>query len=506
MRLGLSQIPLFVQMVLFSGVMMLVPAVLASYQDQHFVARMFFYGGILVLFTCVLIAIAIQGTKRRARTSDNLKALFFAVTLLPAVLAWPMYEALDVVPFLDVYFEMVSSLTTTGMTIYEPASMLVDPLHLWRGMVGWLGGLLMWIAAAAVLAPLSLGGFEVTAVGEPGQVSTSLGHMQRAHPMKRWSKAAQGLVPIYAGLTFALAVMLIILGDSPFVATMHAMATMSTSGISAVGGVGHSVSGVSGEMVIFLFLLFALSRGTFSSDTGSVRRNNLWEDPELRLGFLIVAVVPTALFMRHWVGAFEGDATQDPMAALKAAWGGLFTVMSFLTTTGFQSGEWDVAREWSGLSAPGLILMALAMVGGGVATTAGGVKLLRVYALYVQGLGEMERLVHPNVVLGRRRTGARQIRRKGAVIAWVFFMLFALSIATVTIALALLGNDFQEAAILAIAALTTAGPLTQIAGEFPIAISSLGVAEKLILCAAMTFGRLEALAIIALISPDLWQK
>jgi trk system potassium uptake protein TrkH len=150
--------------------------------------------------------------------------------------------------------------------------------------------------------------------------------------------------------------------------------------------------------------------------------------------------------------------------------------------------------------------MALAMVGGGVATTAGGVKLLRVYALYVQGLGEMERLVHPNVVLGRRRTGARQIRRKGAVIAWVFFMLFALSIAAVTITLALLGNDFQEAAILAISALTTAGPLTQIAGEFPIAISSLGVTEKLILCAAMTFGRLEALAIIALISPDLWQK
>ena len=156
------------------------------------------------------------------------------------------------------------------------------------------------------------------------------------------------------------------------------MATMATSGASAVGGVGSSVSGVSGEMVIFLFLLFALSRGTFSSDTGSVRRSNLWEDPELRMGFLIVAVVPTALFMRHWVGAFEDDALQDPAAALKAAWGGIFTVMSFLTTTGFQSGEWEVAREWSGLSAPGLILMALAMVGGGVATTAGGVKLVRV--------------------------------------------------------------------------------------------------------------------------------
>ncbi len=506
MRLSLSKIPLLVQMVLLSGLLMYVPAVMASLQREHFVARMFFYSGTFVLFACALIAIAIQGTQRRSRSSDNLKALFFAVVFLPAIMAIPMYETLDVVPFLDVYFEMVSCLTTTGMTIYEPFSMLSDPLHLWRGMVGWFGGMLMWIAAAAVLAPLSLGGFEVTALGEAGQVSSRQSHMQRAKPMKRWSKAAQALVPVYVGLTLALAIMLIVMGDRPFVATMHAMATMSTSGISAVGGLAQSNSGVGGEMVIFLFLLFALSRGAFSSDTGAVRRSSLWEDPEMRLGLLIVVIVPLALFMRHWVGAFEEDAINDPMAALKAAWGGIFTVMSFLTTTGFESAEWHVARDWSGLKTPGLILMALAMVGGGVATTAGGVKLLRVYALYLQGLGEMERLVHPNVVVGLRRTGARRIRRKGAVIAWVFFMLFALSLAAVTVALALLGNDFQEASILAIAALSTAGPLTQVAGEFPIAISSLGGAEKLILCAAMIFGRLEALAVIALISPELWHK
>ncbi|GAA6178915.1 potassium transporter TrkG [Shimia sp. NS0008-38b] len=506
MKLSLSRIPLLVQMVLISGLMMLVPAVVASGQGEHFVARMFFYSGTLVLFVCALIAVAIEGTQRRSKTIDNLKALFFAVAILPAILAIPVYETLDVVPFLDVYFEMVSCLTTTGMTIFEPASMLADPVHLWRGMVGWLGGLLMWIAAAAVLAPLSLGGFEVTALGEPGQISNNKGQMQRARPMKRWSRAAQALLPIYIGLTFALWVMLLVLGDQPTVALMHAMSTMSTSGISGVGGVANANSGVAGEMVIFLFLLFALSRGTFSSDTGAVRRNNLWEDPELRLGLLIVCGVSTMLFARHWFGALDENTLRDPAAAIRAAWGGIFTVMSFLTTTGFESTEWQVARDWSGLKTPGLILLALAMVGGGVATTAGGVKLLRVYALYLQGLGEMERLVHPNVVLGRRRAGAQGIRRRGAVIAWVFFMLFALSLAVIATLLALMGNTFQEALILAISALTTTGPLTQVAGEFPIAISSLGFGEKIILCIAMIVGRLEALAIIALISPDLWQK
>ena len=47
----------------------------------------------------------------------------------------------------------------------EPGRLSVAE-HLWRAQVGWLGGLIMWIAAAAILAPLTLGGFEVTARGE----------------------------------------------------------------------------------------------------------------------------------------------------------------------------------------------------------------------------------------------------------------------------------------------------------------------------------------------------
>ena len=64
--------------------------------------------------------------------------------------------------------------------------------------------------------------------------------------------------------------------------------------------------------------------------------------------------------------------------------------MSFLTTTGFVSEHWLDAQAWSGLPTPGLILLGLALIGGGVATTAGGVKLLRVFALYQNGAREME--------------------------------------------------------------------------------------------------------------------
>ncbi|PSL17336.1 TrkH family potassium uptake protein [Shimia abyssi] len=502
----LSRFPLFLHLVAISGVLMFLPAILAVLQDDHFEARMFFYSAIFVIFVSTLIAMAISGTVRAPRTIDHLLTLFCAFAILPLVLALPFYEAIQTTSYLNAYFEMVSSLTTTGATLFEQTDRLPPALHLWRGIVGWMGGLMMWIAASAVFAPLSLGGFEVTTRAEPGKVDGNRGLMQRASPMKRWTRGAIVLVPIYAGLTLAIWVMLMILGDQPLSGLMHAMSTMSTSGISPVGGLENGGAGLAGEGVIFLFMLFALSRLTFSADTGAVRRDSLLQDPEFRMGLTLVLLVTAGLFLRHWVGAFDVNETRDPLAALRAAWGALFTVLSFLTTTGFQSSEWDVARDWSGLNSPGLILMGLALVGGGVATTAGGVKLLRVYALYLQGLGEMERLVHPSVVIGSRGAGSRRIRRRGAVLAWVFFMLFAISLAAVTTALAALGSDFEQALVLAIAALTTTGPLTQVAADAPIDLLSLANAEKVVLGLAMVLGRLETLAIIALMAPDLWHK
>ena len=68
------------------------------------------------------------------------------------------------------------------------------------------------------------------------------------------------------------------------------------------------------------------------------------------------------------------------------------------------------ARIWSGLETHGMILMGLAIVGGGVATTAGGVKLLRVYALFRQGQTELARLVHPHGVVGGGASERRSSR------------------------------------------------------------------------------------------------
>ncbi|SDN32746.1 trk system potassium uptake protein TrkH [Lutimaribacter pacificus] len=503
MRARIADQPFFLLMMGVSALAMYVPAIHALVLDTEDEARAFFYSGTLLLLLTVLIAVARAGRPRPRDEMRNLLALFAGFTVLPAVLAVPFHDALSTTSFLNAYVEMVSSLTTTGASLFAPER-LSPSLHLWRALVGWMGGLLMWVAAAAVLAPLSLGGFEVTASGEPGQAE-AVGPMGQADPQRRILRVAWHLTPIYAGLTLALWIMLLVGGDRPLVALSHAMSVMATSGISPVGGVEGASSGLGGEIVMALFMLFALSRVTFSGDTLVGAKVSVLRDSEFRLGLMLVAVVPLVLFLRHWSGAYEFDGAQNFGQALRALWGGVFTILSVLTTTGFESGDWAAAQDWSGLETPGLIFLGVAMIGGGVATTAGGVKLLRVWALYLQGLREMERLVHPSSV-GRAGAGSRRLRRQGAYIAWIFFMLFAISVTLFTLVLAWIVGDLEQALVLTIAALSTTGPLVTLAAENPVVLADLAIVGKLVFCAGMVLGRLETLAIIALVSSDLWRR
>lgn len=505
MRGWLFNLPLFIQFAGIGALAMYGPAVLGFVERDYFTSRTFFYSGTLFFFIAALIGLALANVRPRADARNQLLALLGGFVVLPAMLAVPLYEAVGTTSFLNAYFEMVSALTTTGATLFEDPARLADPVHFWRAIVGWMGGFLVWVAAVALLAPMKLGGFEVTAVESAGRSRADGIQIKRVtEPTERVVRFATRLFPIYGGLTLILWIGLILAGDTPFVAICHAMSTLATSGISPVGGLDGAGSGRGGEILILFFLVFALSQNTFSPKLGTTWLRRILGDPELRIALFFLTTVPTLLFFRHWIGAYEIDEEENLRAAFRALWGSVFTVMSFLTTAGFESGDWSAAGDWSGLRTPGAILMGLAVIGGGVATTAGGVKLFRVYALYKHGTREMELLIHPSSV-GGSGSFARQIRRQGAYIAWIFFMLFAISIAIVTLALTLTGINFEPALIFTVSSLSTTGPLAAVAGETALSYADLGGAAKMILAAAMVLGRLEALAIIALLNPDFWR-
>ncbi|KGJ04797.1 trk system potassium uptake protein TrkH [Paracoccus halophilus] len=537
----LLRLPLIVILAGIGSLAMLVPGLYAHALDQHKVGTIFVSSSGLFLLLSAILGLATAGRPEGPRARSALLTMLGTMALLPAMLAVPFAMSLPDTGYLNAWWEMVSSLTTTGASLYS-ADLLAAPLHLWRATVGWLGGLFMLTAAVALLAPLRVGGFEILsspygrserfqrlpqsaeAAFLPGYVVAPTHRSGLVGPVFRMMRAGQLVLPLYGGLTLLMWVLLLMIGEPGLIALTRAMGTLSTSGISPVTGPAGQSSGILGEVVIFLFLIPALSRRFWPGGNELSTGGGWIEDPELRMAAGVVLLVSLALFARHFVGAIDVSPTgaagvlETLDSAASAAWGGIFSALSYLTTTGWNSVEWQGARNWSGLSSPGLMLAGLAMMGGGVATTAGGVKLLRVYALARHGEREMEKIVHPDSIAGGGMM-ARRLRREGAYLAFIFFMLFASSIAVVVMLISIQEIEFDSATILSIAALTNTGPL---AGAIPLTPTFQGsagmagapwegwaglpAATKAILAGAMIVGRVETLAILALFSPEYWRR
>ena len=485
----LRDLPILVILSGITGVAMLVPAMHAAAVDDEDTARAFFYAAIVVLLMTGLVAIATSNFRTMAVARNHLAALVGAYALLPLICALPMAQAVPDTSFANAWFEMVSCFTTTGATLYDVAGRLPASVHFWRALVGWMGGFFILLTALAVLAPLNLGGVEVLTDRAPGRAARGAGQITRTAdaPARLWRHAVL-LGPAYFAVTAVLWVGLQLAGDAPLMALVLAMGALSTSGILPMEG-DVALSGAT-QGLLLVGMALALTRRAMPGRAQAGPDVPLWRDPELRLAAFLLVLVPAVLVLRQvGLGAAPTGA---------AIWGAVFTTLSFLTTTGYQSPAMAAGT-------PGLVLLGLCVIGGGVATTAGGVKLLRVYALLRHGERELERLVHPNSI-GHGGAVARRLRREGAYVAWIFFMIFAVTIACVMLALTATGVAFEPAMVLAVAALSTTGPLADVATDTPILYAILSDPAKAILAVTMVVGRLETLAILALLAPDGWRR
>jgi trk system potassium uptake protein TrkH len=182
----LSDLPLLVTLAGVAALAMFLPALHATILRDHAVARAFFYSGIVTLVLVALTGIATSPWRPRDPPRGLLAAMVYAYVVLPPIFALPFQQALPPgAPFQQAWFEMMSAFTTTGATLYEPQA-LGPTLHLWRSVVGWLGGLFVLVAAVAILAPLNLGGFEVVSGGAVGRGNLAGAQtIGSAHPSER---------------------------------------------------------------------------------------------------------------------------------------------------------------------------------------------------------------------------------------------------------------------------------------------------------------------------------
>lgn len=486
---------ILVAMMAATALAMLLPAAVGFTLRAHEVARAFVYSAALLASMAGLIHLANRGQRRRpGRFSHPFVYLSVIYLVIPAFMAIPLTDAVPGLSFGRAWFEMISAFTTTGGSVIAMPESL--PITLWRATVAWGGGLFFLVAVMALLAPLKLGGFELYDGVNPARRLQDLPRTraQRVRPedeadtesLRRLSLQIRLIAPVYLGATLALWVGLSLAGHAPVSALIYAMSTLSTSGIRPEA----PLTGIWAELMVALVLLLALSRNVWPA----TRRSGpgLRRDPEMRLAMLLVALVVLALSLRGLATPMADGLGHGLGARVAELWASLFMALSFLTTTGFVTETG--AQAFS--DGAGFLLLALVLCGGGIATTAGGIKLLRVFALYWQARRELDKLVFPESV-GGDGPELRALRREGAHAAWLFLMIFVFSLAALAAGLLLTGLPFEDAVIFATAALSTTGPLVEVAGPVSLDWAELTDWALALAGLGMLMGRLELLLLLS---------
>ena len=392
---------------------------------------------------------------------------------------------------------MVGALTTTGFPVFEK-EFLSKPVHLWRALVAWFGGGLIWIAAFVILLPVNFGGLEIFSNEKKSQNSNrKLTLDERSTTLL---KVSQKLIPIYLGLTVALWGCLTSFGTEGYTSFIRALSVVSTSGISGPEKFELDGAGFKGELVIVLFLFVAVSNNIIRIFYKQLSLKGILSDIEIRLGLSIILSATVIITLKQAsLGNFYTGLSGSFGNLIEIIWGNFFTVFSFITTNGYVSAFWNSSLSSVDLSYTVIILMGLCLFGGGVATTAGGVKLLRISILLSAFSNETGKLLYPSSVTAKKNNPLKDLEMS-VFMAWVFFMLFMVSTATLTIILTVFELRFEDAILLAVACLTTTGPIIEMVELNNFLITDLSIFSKIALIIGMVLGRLEILVALSLIT------
>ncbi len=461
---------------------LVLPIVVALIYQEDTIAT---FGIAFAITFLVGLALSLGSRDRRElRSGDGFFITVLFYTGLGLFGAIPLYLADGVhASFTDAAFESLSGLTTTGATVLTGLDQLPKSILFYRQLLQWLGGMGIIVLAVAVLPMLGIGGMQLYRAESPGPVKDN-----KLTP--RITETAKALWYLYLGFTIACALSYWAAGMSIFDAICHSFSTVAIGGFSTHdASIGYFASPAI-EAVAVVFMIFA--GVNFSLHFISWSRANpyyYWRDPEVRLYLLILALVSVivgAILVQH------PDATSSPWRD------SIFQAVSIATTTGFTTSNFSL---WPS-AAPVLLLFA-AFAGGCAGSTAGGIKVVRVLLIYLQGMREIRRLIHPNGVF-TIKLGAQRVPDRVVDAVWGFFSVYVIVFLTmVSMIMIIAPLDFTTAFSAVAACLNNLGPGL---GDVALNYAGLPAGAKWLLIVAMMLGRLEIFTLLVLLTPAFWRR
>ncbi len=469
---------------IFSGTLLVPLAVALGYRD----AAIHAYDGSLAI--TLVSGAALWLATRHARRELQIRDGFLLVTLvwsvLPAFAGLPLMFFLPELSFTDAYFESMSGLTTTGATVLSDLDQLPPSINIWRGFLQWLGGMGIIVLAVAILPLLGVGGRQIYKAETPGP-------MKDAKLTPRITETAKGLWLVYCLITLACILTYWAAGMSLLDAVMHSFSTMSLGGFSTHDASYGFFDSPLIEAVTMVFMLIAGIN--FATHFLALRKRSFEPykfDPEARWFLIIVLGSCVALAVFLWLTGVYPDF----FTALRFA---AFNTVSIATTTGYANTDFNL---WP-IFAP-LVMLLLCCISSSAGSTGGGIKMIRTQLLFLQGLREMVKLLHPQAQVPVK-LGGQVVPNQIVVAVLAFMSLWGASVTVMTLLLLASGLDIVTSFSAVIACITNTGPgLNQVGPATTYAV--LTDFQIWVLSVAMLIGRLELFTVLVIFTPAFWRK
>lgn len=469
--------------ILFSGTMVIPGLVALIYRDGA--GRAFSQ----TFFVAVTIGLILWWPNRKQKHELKPREGFLIV-----VLFWTVLGSVGALPFLfserpnlsltDAFFESFSGLTTTGATTLVGLDSLPKAILFYRQMLQWMGGMGIIVLAVAILPILGVGGMQLYRAEMPGPLKDN-----KMRP--RIAETAKTLWLIYMLLTVACALALWGAGMSVFDAIGHSFSTIAIGGFSTHdASIGYYASPTINTIIAVFLLISGCNYGLHFTLLSGRSLKVYGRDPEFRMFIFVQLTLVVVCALVLW----GHGVYKTGMETLNQAF---FQVVSMATTAGFTT---DSLSKWP-LFLP-MLLLCSAFIGGCAGSTGGGLKVIRILLLYLQGSRELKRLVHPNAVY-TIKLGNRALPERILEAVWGFFSAYALVFIVSMLAIIATGVDDFSAFAAVTATLNNLGPgLGVVADNF----TTMPVAAKWILVVTMLFGRLEVFTLLVLLTPTFWRE
>lgn len=446
-------------------------------------------GNALIFGGPALAAMAL-GTVLFSLTRNREPRILRQDVFLIVVLGWLGVATAGALPFFlsglmgptDAFFNSMAGFTTTGAATIVPEG-VAPSILLWRSLTQWFGGIGIIVLFVAVAPLVGFGSSQLYTA----EAATPI--PERITP--RIADTAKVLAYVYGGLTLGGIVALQLAGMSLFEAVNHALTTVATGGYSTRSDSIAAFDSWAVELALVAGMVFSGTNFALYYTAAQGRLGRAIGNREL-LTYLGVIASATVLMT---AALYAFDYRDSLVLAFREA---LFQSASLTTGTAFSSADWST---WDPLS-QGILVVVMAL-GGCAGSTAGGIKMVRVYMLANHLGQEMFRMVHPQAVtpltLGKRMMPERL---RVGVLGFFFVYVATLVVGTLLIALhqVPLGEAFGSVFACVNITGTFLGPVGD--AEF---YANLPATAKWTLTVFMLLGRLEIFTVLIIFAPAFWR-